>query len=191
MGVADRVPTASADWLGVRWGSSGAVRDGSRRAATMNKLYLCRDGTFLVVPAVMQPPLDATKAYGPLAFAGYAQLRVLDTDVFARVCRDLDNQHFSRLTHGEMAPETRIFGAAETVSGEDLKVVDDLVRGFRSTVASLYESTDGLNRVDAVNREYEAILSRSPRELMDAVHEQLAETMREYGIGQVSRPPFF
>jgi hypothetical protein len=157
---------------------------GSRRAATMNKLYLCQDGTFLVVPAVMQPPLDATKTYGPLAFAGYAQLRGLDPDVFARVCRDLDNQHFSRLTRGEMAPGTRIFGAVRNVSGKDLEIVDDLVRGFRSTVAALYESTDGLHRVDAVNREYEAILSRSPRDLMDAVHEQLAETMREYGIGQ-------
>lgn len=150
----------------------------------MNKLYLCQDGTFLVVPAVMQPPLDATKTYGPLAFAGYAQLRGLDPDVFARVCRDLDTQHFSRLTPGEMTPETRFFGATQGVGGDDLKMVDDLVRGFRSTVAALYESTDGLNRVEAVNREYEAILSRSPLDLMDAVHEQLAETMREYGIGQ-------
>jgi len=63
-------------------------------------------------------------------------------------------------------------------------MIDDLVRGFRRTVAALYESTDGMDRVDAVNREYEAILSRSPRDLMDAVHERLAETMREYGIGQ-------
>jgi hypothetical protein len=163
---------------------------GSRRAATMNKLYLCQDGTFLVVPAVMQPPLDATKTYGPLAFAGYAQVRELDPDVFARVCRDLDNQHFSRLTPAEMAPETRIFGAAQHVSYNDLETVDDLVRGFRRTVAALCESTDGFKRVEAVNREYEAILSRSPRNLMDAVHEQLAETMREYGIVQAGRPPY-
>ncbi|MFL6591566.1 MAG: hypothetical protein ACJ8GK_02510 [Luteimonas sp.] len=157
----------------------------------MNKLYLCRDGTFLVVPAVMQPPLEATKAYGPLMFAGYAKLRVLDSAVFARVCRELDDQHFSRLTRREMAPGTRIFGTVQGVSGADLRMVDDLVRGFRSTVAGLCESTCGSNRVEAVNREYEAILSRSPRDLLDAVHEQLAETMREYGIGQANWPASF
>jgi hypothetical protein len=157
----------------------------------MNKLYLCQDGTFLVVPTVMQPPLDATKTYGPLAAAGYVKLRALDSETFARVCRELDDQNFSRLTQAEMPPETRIFGAVRDDSGTDITVVDDLVHGFRTAVAALCESTDGLNRVDAVNREYEAILSRAPRDLMDAVHEQLTETMREYGIVQASRPPYF
>ena len=71
------------------------------------------------------------------------------------------------------------------------RMVDDLVQGFRTTVAALCTSTDGLQRVDAVNREYEAILSRSPRDLMDAVHEKLSATMREFGIVQASRPPYF
>ena len=148
----------------------------------MNKLYLCQDGTFLVVPAVMQPPVDAAKAHGPLASAGYVRLRALDPAVFVRVCRELDRQNFSHLTQAEIPPETRILGAAQHDRGIDPRMLDDLVRGFQGTVAALCESTDPLNRVDAVNREYEEILSRSPRDLMDAVHEQLTETMRAYGI---------
>src|SRR4249919_2113588 len=157
----------------------------------MNKLYLCQDGTFLVVPTVMQPPLQATKTYGPLASAGFVKLRALDSATFARVCRELDEQNFSRLTQAEMPSEALISGPVQDDSVTDIGMVNDLVHGFRTTVASLCESTDGLDRVDAVNREYEAILSRSPRDLMDAVHEQLAETMREYGIVQASRPPYF
>lgn len=71
------------------------------------------------------------------------------------------------------------------------RMVDDLVQGFRTTVAALCTAHSGRERIEAVNRAYEAVLCRTPHDLMEPVHEHLVTAMREHGVVQASRPAYF
>jgi hypothetical protein len=60
--------------------------------------------------------------------------------------------------------------------------IEQVVRDFRLRLSEVVAALEGDERTEAAHRAYEAALCKTPRLLVDEVHDRLAAAMAEHGM---------